>query len=92
MFRSADHNLSDGLAVPDPACGNLHAGSPVTGDRPNFSKQIIDSLNLVPTEASVIPTAGISVGTTQYVNFMSVKEWGGFGRLDDELLSDRGLH
>lgn len=52
------------------------AGSPVAADRPNFSKQIIAHLGLAATEANVIPTTGISIGTTQYVNFMSVRQWG----------------
>ena len=80
LFRSTDHNLSDGVTVPDPAFGNIYGGSPVADDHPNFSRQIIDSLDLEPTEASVIPTAGVSVGTTQYVNFMSVKQWGNPGQ------------
>ncbi len=83
LFRSADRNLSDGISVPDPAFGNVYAGSPVLSATPpgsNFSRQIIDSLNLAPTEVTIIPTAGISVGTTQYVNFMSVKQWGNPGQ------------
>lgn len=83
LFRSADNNLSDGISVPDPVFGNVYAGSPVLSATPpgsNFSRQIIDSLNLVPTEVTIIPTAGISVGTTQYVNFMSVKQWGNPGQ------------
>lgn len=76
LFRSADHNLSDGMTVPDPVYGDIYAGSPVRQDRPNFSRQVIESLNLAATEVTVIPTAGISVGTTQYVNFMSVAQWG----------------
>jgi hypothetical protein len=79
LFRSNDRNLSDGVSVPDPVYGNVYAGSPVTAARPNFSKQIIDSLNLSPQEATVIPTTGISVGTTQYVDFMSVSAWGNPG-------------
>jgi len=78
MFRSPDRTLSDGIAVPDGAVGQQYSGSPE--NQPNFSKEIIDSLNLVASEPSVIPTAGISVGTTQYVNFMSVKQWGNPGR------------
>ncbi|GGC68598.1 DUF4185 domain-containing protein [Hoyosella rhizosphaerae] len=80
LMRSADTDLSDGMAVPDPLTEEdddyLFGGSPVTIDRPDFSKQIIDKLGLAPTEFTVIPTAGIAVGTTQYINFMSVKEWG----------------
>jgi hypothetical protein len=83
LFRSADRNLSDGISVPDPAFGNAYAGSPVLSAIPpgsNFSRQIIASLNLAPTEVTIIPTAGISVGTTQYVNFMSVQKWGNPGQ------------
>ena len=83
LFRSADRNLSDGISVPDPAFGNVYAGSPVLSATPpgsNFSRQIIASLNLAPTEVTIIPTAGISVGTTQYVNFMSVQQWGNPGQ------------
>ena len=47
---------------------------------PDFSRQVIASLNLAVTEVTVIPTAGISVGTTQYVNFMSVSKWGAAGQ------------
>lgn len=79
LFRSADRNLADGISVPDPVYGNVYAGSPVTADRPNFSKQIIASLGLAPQEVTVIPTTGISVGTTQYVDFMSVAAWGNPG-------------
>ncbi|MGA8545169.1 MAG: DUF4185 domain-containing protein, partial [Mycobacterium sp.] len=60
-----------------------YAGSPVLSATPpgsNFSRQIIASLNLALTEATIIPTAGISVGTTQYVNFMSVQQWGNPGQ------------
>jgi len=79
MFRSGDRNLSSGISVPDPMFGNIYAGSPVTAAAPNFSKQIIDSLNLVSTEVTIIPTAAISVGSTQYINFMSIKKWGSPG-------------
>ncbi|GAA1432631.1 DUF4185 domain-containing protein [Mycobacterium cookii] len=78
LFRSSDRSLADGIAVPDGVIGDQNSGSPE--NQPSFSKEIIDSLNLVASEPSVIPTAGIAVGTTQYVNFMSVKQWGNPGR------------
>ncbi len=80
LYRSTDHNLADGMSVPDPGYGNVYAGSPVSSSRPNFSRQVIASLNLAATEVTVIPTAAISVGTTQYVNFMSVSQWGAPGQ------------
>ncbi|MGA9490524.1 MAG: DUF4185 domain-containing protein [Mycobacterium sp.] len=78
LFRSPDRALGDGISVPDGVVGDQSSGSPE--DQPSFSKEIIDSLGLVASEPSVIPTAGIAVGTTQYVNFMSVKQWGNPGR------------
>jgi D-arabinan endo alpha-(1,5)-arabinofuranosidase len=80
LLRSSDRNLADGMTNPDPAFGNQFGGSPVSAARPNFAKQIIASLNLAAQEVTVIPTAAIAVGTTQYVNFMSVSQWGGPGK------------
>lgn len=80
LFRSSDRNLTDGITVPNPVPGNIYAGSPVDAARPNFSRQVIQSLGLAATEVTIIPTAGISVGTTQYVNFMSVSQWGSAGQ------------
>ncbi|WP_326546887.1 DUF4185 domain-containing protein [Mycolicibacterium sp. ND9-15] len=80
LFRSNDRDLSNGMTIPAARFGDIHAGSPVTKDRPNFSRQVVASLNLAAQEVTVIPTAGISVGTTQYVNFMSVAKWGSPGQ------------
>src|SRR6201995_1865122 len=44
LFRSPDRALADGIAVPDGMVGDSSSGSPE--DQPNFSKEIIDSLNL----------------------------------------------
>jgi Domain of unknown function (DUF4185) len=86
MFRSSDRDLSNGIDVPNaaqkaefPVFGDPYASSPIE-EGSNLSRQIIDSLRLPITEVTVIPTAGISVGTTQYVNFMSVKQWGNPGQ------------
>lgn len=75
LFRSSDRILADGMTVPPSRFDDIYASSPVLRDTnhqlPNFSRQVIDSLRLTATEVTVIPTAGISVGTRQYVNFMS---------------------
>jgi Domain of unknown function (DUF4185) len=78
LFRSQDRSLSNGMNVPNGGVSDRYSGSPEWG--PGFSKQIINSLRAVPTEVGVIPTAGISVGRTQYVNFMSVRDWGNPGQ------------
>jgi hypothetical protein len=80
LFRSTETNLDVlPLAFNDP-----YAGSPITGPTnalgQGFSRQVIRSLGLAATEVTVIPTAAISVGTTQYVNFMSVASWGSPGQ------------
>ncbi len=74
MLRSQDRNLSDGIAVGPGVVGNKFSGSPVR--QANFSKQIIPGLKLAPKQEGMIPTAGISVGGNQYLNFMSIKQWG----------------
>ncbi|MFD4369667.1 DUF4185 domain-containing protein [Rhodococcus sp. NPDC058521] len=69
LLRSADGILSDGMNIDN---------SPQ--DRPGHSKEIIPSLKQAGIEKTVIPTTGISVGSgpgaTQYINYMSVRDWG----------------
>jgi hypothetical protein len=74
MFRSGDRNLSDGISVAPGVPSDKYSGSPVR--QVGFSKQIIPGIKWAPTQEGMIPTAGISVGRTQYINFMSIKQWG----------------
>ena len=74
LFRSQDRDLARGINVANGSVSDPYSGSPLW--QPGYAKQIINKLIRVPTEESIIPTAGISVGRTQYVNFMSVKQWG----------------
>ena len=78
LFRSQDGALAKTISVPNGAVSNKYSGSPVWA--PGLSKQIINSIKWAPTEKGIIPTAGISVGRTQYVNFMSIKNWDSDGR------------
>ena len=78
LFRSQDGALSKTISVPDGVASNRYSGSPVWA--PGLSKQIINSIKWAPTEKGIIPTAGISVGRTQYVNFMSIRNWDNDGR------------
>ncbi len=64
LFRSQDGALAKTITV---------AGSPLWA--PGISKQIINSTKWAPSETGIIPTAGISVGGQQYLNFMSIKSW-----------------
>jgi len=74
LFRSQDRALSNGISVPDGSAFDKYSGSPER--LPGLSKQIINRHIAVPAEVAIIPTAGVSVGGNQYVNFMSVREWG----------------
>lgn len=89
LFRSPDLDLADGMAVPDGQWlnGNMFGGSPLWEE--HYARQIILPERLprgLPTGVTLIPTAGISVptpgtqfGVTQYLSFMSVKQWGAAG-------------
>ncbi|MFV0493522.1 DUF4185 domain-containing protein [Mycobacterium sp.] len=74
LFRSNDRNLSDGIHIGDGDRSNRYAGSPT--QQPGFSRQVINSINYATEETGIIPTAAISVGKTQYINFMSIRDWG----------------
>ncbi|MCV7402848.1 DUF4185 domain-containing protein [Mycobacterium fragae] len=74
LFRSQDRDLSDGIQVADGVPNNRYSGSPLWA--PGVSKQIISSIKRAPHETGLIPTSGISIGRTQYVNFMSIRNWG----------------
>jgi hypothetical protein len=90
LFRSSDLTLADGLSVPDGQWlnGNMFGGSPLW--QSNYARQIILPERLpagLPAGVTLIPTAGISVptpgtqfGATQYLSFMSVKQWGAAGQ------------
>jgi hypothetical protein len=69
LFRSRDGALAKTVSA---------SSSPLWSQ--GLSKQIINSIKFSPTEKGIIPTAGVSVGGTQYVNFMSIKSWDSDGR------------
>lgn len=74
LLRSQDRNLSDGILVAPGAVGNKYSGSPLR--QANFSKQILPAIKVASTQEGMIPTAGIGIGGNQYLNFMSIKQWG----------------
>ena len=68
LLRSKDRNLADGMTLDSAA-----------EDRPGHAKQFLDCKKVDRDEHTVIPTAGISVGNRQYVQYMSVNYWGPAG-------------
>ena len=73
LFRSSDGALAKTVAVPDGVVANKYSGSPVW--RQGISKQIINTIGQAPEETGIIPTAGVSVGGNQFLNFMSIRDW-----------------
>ena len=68
LLRSKDRNLADGMTLDSAA-----------EDSPGHAKQFLDCKKIDRDEHTVIPTAGISVGKRQYVQYMSVNYWGPAG-------------
>lgn len=90
LFRSSDHDLSDGMTIPDGEWfnGNMFGGAPLS--QPDEARPIINRPSWLPNSVTLIPTAGVSLptevtdetpfGTIQYVSFMSVSKWGSAGQ------------
>jgi hypothetical protein len=73
LFRSADHDLSHGIHVAPGSATDKFAGSPSYPS--GLSRQIIHTMKRAPHETGIIPTAAISIGKTQLLNFMSIRDW-----------------
>lgn len=80
LMRSDDKNLADGITVADAVPGDQNSGAVVQAAAPKFASEIVPSLGIAGVEDTVIPTAAIAIGGTQYMNYMSVRQWGDPGR------------
>ncbi|TDK85373.1 DUF4185 domain-containing protein [Mycolicibacterium mucogenicum] len=90
LFRSSDANLADGISIPAGQWfnGNMFGGTPLSS--PTTARQIIlpaklpaglpSGVTLIPTSGISVPTPGTQYGATQYLSFMSVKQWGAPGQ------------
>ncbi len=90
LFRSSDTNLADGISIPAGQWfnGNMFGGTPLSS--PTTARQIIlpaklpaglpSGVTLIPTSGISLPTPGTQFGATQYLSFMSVKQWGAPGQ------------
>jgi hypothetical protein len=65
LAKSSDTNLSDGLSF-----------SMMFTDSPGHAKEILWSKKIDNDEITVIPTAGVTVGSRHYIHYMSVHHWG----------------
>ncbi len=82
LLRTDDANLADGITVPAAVPGDQHSGAVVEAASPTFARDMIGSFGVAGVEVTTIPTAGISIGGKQYVNYMSVRQWGSAGNWD----------
>lgn len=80
LMRSDDNNLADGITVDPGVPGDPTSGAVVQAGAPNFATEVIPTLGIAGVEDTVIPTAAIAIGNTQYLNYMSVRSWGAPGR------------
>lgn len=67
LFRSSDRTLADGMQIDS---------APMESE--GMAKSILPRTGR-PDETTVIPTAGVEVGGTQYLRYMSVARWGAPG-------------
>ena len=87
IFRSPDTNLTDGMTIADGQWFNGNCSAEHRWARIRPPRDRSSSRNGLPAGVTLIPTAGISVptpgtefGATQYLSFMSVKQWGSPGQ------------
>ncbi len=80
LMRSNDTNLSDGISITDGVPLDTNSGAVVEPGAPRFASEVVPSLGVAGVEDTVIPTAAISIEGVQYMNYMSVREWGAPGR------------
>lgn len=69
LARSSDRNLAAGLALEWFAT-----------DRPGHAREILPAVKVDHAEITTIPTGGVSVGSRQYLSYMSVQHWGAPGQ------------
>lgn len=97
LTRTDDDDLADGLTIEPGIPGDTASGAVVTADAPNYATEMIRGIKQDFVEMTTIPTAGISLGGKQYVNFMSVRHWGTAGVWDTNysaiaVSTDNGQH
>jgi len=69
LALSSDRNPDDGLNF-----------DTMIQDMPGRAKQFLDCKQINHNEKTVIPTAGVTVGSRHYIHYMSVNHWGPPGR------------
>ncbi|ATB33920.1 DUF4185 domain-containing protein [Melittangium boletus] len=71
LAKSSDRTLADGLTF-----------STMIQDTSRHAKELLYSKKIDNDEITVIPTAGVTVGSRHYIHYMSVRHWGDPGKWD----------
>lgn len=69
LARSSDTNLADGLTF-----------ASMVQDYARHAKEVLPSRKINNDEITVIPTAGVTVGSRHFIHYMSIHHWGEAGR------------
>ncbi|MBB3038961.1 DUF4185 domain-containing protein [Hoyosella altamirensis] len=79
LLRSVDTDLSDGVDLLVPRHTDSLVAASVAPEGQDFARQIIEGLGFSGVEVTIIPTAAVAIDGKQYINYMSVREWGDHG-------------
>lgn len=82
LMRTEDNNLADGITIANAVPGDNRSGAVVSADAPTLARDMIGSFGVAGVEITTIPTTGIAIDGKQYVNYMSVRQWGTAGNWD----------
>ncbi|MCX6471069.1 DUF4185 domain-containing protein [Williamsia herbipolensis] len=80
ILRTTDTNPADGVTIGNGVPGDVRSGAVVGSGAPTFATESIPALEIAGVEVTTIPTAAIAIDGKQYMNYMSVRQWGGPGR------------
>ncbi|GGF26779.1 DUF4185 domain-containing protein [Williamsia phyllosphaerae] len=80
ILRTTDIDPADGVTIGDGVPGDVRSGAVVASATPRYASESIPALEVSGVEVTTIPTAAIAIDGVQYMNFMSVRQWGGPGR------------
>ena len=80
VLRTNDKDPSNGVDIPDGIPGDVRSGASVSAATPRFANEALPAVGVSGAEVTTIPTAAIAIDGVQYMNIMSVRQWGAPGR------------
>ncbi|GAA2067021.1 DUF4185 domain-containing protein [Williamsia deligens] len=80
VLRTTDKDPSDGVDIAAGVPGDVRSGASVSAATPRFANEALPAVGVSGAEVTTIPTAAIAIDGVQYMNIMSVRQWGAPGR------------